>query len=109
MNKKQEKAGIIRDEMGRFIEGTSGNPDGRKPETVEQKIVKQAVRECIEDYRQQLAKVLPEIGSTLITEAQRGNIKAIMEIHRVLGIDKPLISADTPLQIDFVSDFEKYR
>ncbi len=76
----------IRDEQGRFIPGVSGNPEGRKPDTSEQKIEKKAVKQLVDEYRQSLAESLPQITPVLIRQAVKGEIQAIKEINdRVMG------------------------
>lgn len=82
----EEKTGIIRDEQGRYIPGVSGNPEGRPPETQEQKLMKKAVKVLVEEYKESLAEVLPELSPVLKAEALKGNIPAIKEVHdRIMG------------------------
>jgi len=69
---------------GPFKEGNPGG--GRIPETEEQKIVKRAQKELVEEYKQKLAESLPEISPVLIAKAIGGDISAIKEINdRVIG------------------------
>lgn len=84
-----EETGIIRDEQGKFIKGVSGNPEGRTPETPEDKIVKKATKELIAEYKEALGESLPMIKPILIAKALEGNMKAIKEIHdRVMDKSK---------------------
>lgn len=85
----EEPAGIIRDEQGRFVPGVSGNPEGRTPETLEDKIVKKATKQLIEDYKEALGESLPMIKPVLIAKALEGDMTAIKEIHdRVMDKSK---------------------
>lgn len=80
-----EQNGFIRGEDGRFVNGTAPGP-GRSPETPEEKVAKKAARELIEEYKESLAQVLPEISPVLKNKAKEGDIQAIKEIHdRVMG------------------------
>lgn len=97
-----DTTGIIRDEQGRFIEGVSGNPDGRPPETIQDKIVKKATKELIAEYKEALGESLPLIKPILIAKALEGDMSAIKEIHdRVM--DKAKQSTD------ITSDGEKIQ
>lgn len=81
--------GTSRDEQGRFIPGVSGNPEGRKPETPEEKLIKKATKEIIEEYKESLGEALPMIKPILIAKALEGDMTAIKEIHdRVMDKSK---------------------
>lgn len=103
MNEELNKTGVIRDEQGRFVEGISGNINGRPPEKQEEKLRKKASKELIANYRERLAEVLPQLSVILINKALEGDIQAIKELHdRVMG--KPhqstdITSADKPIPI----------
>ena len=85
----EEDTGIIRDEQGKFIKGVSGNPEGRPPETTEQKIIKKATKELISEYKEALGESLPLIKPILIAKALEGDMTAIKEIHdRVMDKSK---------------------
>ncbi len=80
------ETGIIRNELGQFIEGVSGNPDGRTPMTQEEKIVKKATKEFIAEFKEGLAKALPLISPVLIAKALDGDMQAIKEVNdRAMG------------------------
>lgn len=86
-------AGGGRDEQGRWVPGVSGNPEGAKPETQEQKIIKRAIKEIVKEYKENLAESLPAISPILIAKALEGDMSAIKEVHdRVMG--KPEQSTD---------------
>jgi hypothetical protein len=70
-----------------FQMGNPGGP-GRPVLTLEQKLIKKAVKEHIREYEETLAEALPRISKVLIAQASRGNIKAIREIHQVVGAHK---------------------
>lgn len=75
-----------RDENGRLLPGSTANPDGRPPETIEQKAVRKVLRGVLEDYKNRLAEALPELSYILIEKAKSGDLGAIKEIHdRVMG------------------------
>lgn len=77
----EEETGIIRDEQGRFIPGVSGNPEGRTPDTEQDKIIKKATKQLISEYKEALGESLPLIQPVLIAKALEGDISAIKEIH----------------------------
>lgn len=84
--KKEEVEPENRDEQGRFVPGTSGNPLGRPSETPEQRVVKRVLKGILEDYKNRLAEALPELSYILIEKAKSGDLGAIKEIHdRVMG------------------------
>ena len=84
-----EETGTSRDEQGRFIPGVSGNPEGRKPDTPEDKIIKKATKELIAEYKEALGESLPMIKPILIAKALEGDMTAIKEIHdRVMDKSK---------------------
>ena len=89
MVKKQDKTSKNkpeRDVKGRLLPGYTANPYGRKKETKEEKKIKKATKELIEDYKKKLAEALPKISPVLIAKAIAGNIEAIKEINnRVVG------------------------
>jgi hypothetical protein len=83
------ETGTIRDEQGRFIPGVSGNPNGRTPDSLEDKIVKKATKELIAEYKEALGESLPMIQPILIAKALEGDMVAIKEIHdRVMDKSK---------------------
>jgi hypothetical protein len=84
MSKEQEKAGIIRDEKGRYVEGVSGNPEGRPEETEADKIKKRAINELVEEYKEGLAQSLPKISPVLIQKASQGEAWAVKEINSII-------------------------
>lgn len=83
------ETGSNRDELGRFIPGVSGNPNGRTPDTLQDKIVKKATKELIAEYKEALGESLPMIKPILIAKALEGDMVAIKEIHdRVMDKSK---------------------
>lgn len=81
-----EEQEIIRDELGRFIEGKSGNPNGRPIETEEKKLVKKATKEFIAEFKEKLGEALPLISPILVAKALEGDMTAIKEVNdRVMG------------------------
>ena len=108
MIEEQEKN---RDEQGRFIPGVSGNPDGRPPETEQEKIKKKATKELIKEYKESLGEALPLIQPVLIAKALEGDMTAIKEIHdRVMDKSRQNVGLDggaEGLAIQFASDFKK--
>lgn len=91
---KNEETGIIRDESGRFVPGVSGNPEGRKPDTEEQKLLKKASREIIKEYKEALTETLPLIKPVIVAKALEGDMNAIKEIH-----DRTMDKAKQPTDI----------
>jgi hypothetical protein len=78
-----------RDEQGKFIPGVSGNPNGRPPDTEQDKIIKKATKELIAEYKESLGEALPLIKPILISKALEGDMTAIKEIHdRVMDKSK---------------------
>ncbi len=57
------------------------NYDGRPPETEQDKIIKKATKQLIEEYKEALGESLPLIKPVLIAKALEGDISAIKEIH----------------------------
>jgi hypothetical protein len=64
-----------------FKPGECGNPNGRPVETPEQKLIKKAAKQIIEEYKQALSEALPMIQPVLIAKAVDGDIQAIKEVH----------------------------
>lgn len=89
-----DETGIIRDEQGRFVPGVSGNPEGRTPETIEDKIIKKATKELIAEYKEGLGESLPLIKPIIIAKALEGDMAAIKEIH-----DRVMDKAKQPTDI----------
>lgn len=85
-----------------FKKGESGNLNGRPKKTEVQRILEKQVKDYLKDYEQGLAEALPEIQPALIKEAQKGNVKAIREIHEVVGAHKNK-GGNTiiPIQVNF--------
>ena len=103
MENNTEITGSGRDEQGRFKPGFSGNPDGSKPMSEEQKLANKIRKEVVdkikEEYILKLAENLPEISPALLIKAKEGDVPAIKEIHdRVFG--------KTPQSIDMTSKGE---
>ena len=97
MEENKEETGIIRDEQGKFVPGVSGNPEGRPPETPEQKIIKKATQELVKNYKDTLAEALPQVSPVLIAKAIAGDIQAIKELHdRVMGRPEQKTEFDVP-------------
>lgn len=80
------------DENNRFKVGNPGG--GRKPETTEQKAIRKAAKQIIEEYKQALAEALPMIQPVLIAKAIDGDISAIKEVH-----DRTMDKAKQPTDI----------
>lgn len=70
------------------------NKEGRPPETEQDKIVKKATRELIEEYKESLGDALPLIKPVLIAKALEGDMTAIKEIH-----DRVMDKAKQPTDI----------
>lgn len=88
MNEETDLNGIKRNEDGTFSNGTAPGP-GRPPETLEQKIIKKATRELIDEYKEGLGEALPLIQPIIIAKALEGDMTAIKEIHdRVMDKSK---------------------
>lgn len=82
----ENKAGEHRDEQGRFVKGFSGNPEGLKPMTEEDKLKKKAQKIMIENYVAKLTGALQELSPVLIKKAKGGDMIAIKELHdRAMG------------------------
>src|SRR3990167_10992587 len=96
---KEEKSveiGANRRENGTFGPNNVANPNGRPIETPEQKLIKKAAKEFIEEHKEQLAASLPKISPVLIEKALGGDMIAIKDIEdRVMG--KPT----TPIEGNF--------
>lgn len=90
----EEETGIIRDEQGKFIKGVSGNPEGRPPDTEQDKIIKKATKELIAEYKESLGEALPLIKPIIIKKALEGDMSAIKEIH-----DRVMDKAKQPTDI----------
>lgn len=89
MAEELEKTGDnrpLRDEKGRLLPGSTANPDGRPVESAEKKLLKKALNEMVEEYREKLAESLPLLSPVLIAKALEGDIPAIKELNdRVMG------------------------
>jgi len=95
---KQKKASVSREELiSRLPIPGPGRPKLRK----EQKLINKAVKDWLKDYEQGLLEKLPEISDALITQAKKGNIPAIAEIHKVIGAYKRGEVPLTAIQINF--------
>ncbi|KKL84998.1 hypothetical protein LCGC14_1959110, partial [marine sediment metagenome] len=82
----EEITGNNRDYQGKFKPGESGNLKGRPIETKEEKDIRKASRELVQDYKDKLAEALPKISPALIRKATTGDIPAIKELNdRVMG------------------------
>jgi hypothetical protein len=101
--------GNIRDEQGKFLPGVSGNPEGRKPDSPEYKMVKKAAKQIIAEYKEALAEALPLIQPVLIAKAVEGDISAIKEVHdRAMDKSKQptdITSGGERLSISFDNSF----
>ena len=84
MDVENQERGNNRDEQGRFREGISGNLNGRPLQTLEEKLVKKATRDYVEEYKSRLAKSLIKIDPVLVGKAEQGDMLAIKEIHAVV-------------------------
>lgn len=79
---EEEKVEITRDELGRIIPGQpSLNPEGRPKDTPEQKLIKKASKQIIEEYKEALIETLPMIKPVIVAKALEGDMSAIKEIH----------------------------
>src|SRR3990167_298788 len=85
-NKESVRIGANRRENGTFGPGNVANPEGRPIETPEQKLIKKAAKEFIEEHKEKLAASLPKISPVLIAKALEGDMIAIKDIEdRVMG------------------------
>src|SRR3990167_6270789 len=69
-----------------FPKGVSGNPKGRPPTTPEQKLIKKATKDIINEYKESLAEVLPELSPIMKEKALNGDIAFIKELHEVTEV-----------------------
>lgn len=83
-----------RDEHGRLLPGNTANPNGRPPDTEQDKIVKKATKELIKEYKESLGEALPLIKPIIIAKALEGDMTAIKEIH-----DRVMDKAKQPTDI----------
>lgn len=58
MNEEPETTGIIRDDKGRFVEGVSGNPEGRPKRSWS---IKDKIWQKFEDNPEELKKFIEEL------------------------------------------------
>jgi len=108
LDKATDNDGLKRDSKGRFLKGNAGG--GSKPDTQEQKLMKVAVKTIIAKYEEGLADALPEIQPKLIALAKDGDMRAITEIHKVLGAHKGEVkNTATMVQINFEKAREDYE
>lgn len=76
----------LRNEMGQLLPGNTANPEGRPKDTPEQKLIRRATKELVEEYKNALAQALPMLSPILIQKASTGDVPAIKELHdRVMG------------------------
>lgn len=80
------------DENNRFKVGNPGG--GRLPDTPEQKLIKKARKQLIEEYKDALAEALPMLSPILIAKAMDGDVPAIKELH-----DRTMDKASQPTDI----------
>ena len=66
-----------------FKEGDPGGP-GRPSDTPEKKLVKKAIKQLVEEYKETLADALIEISPVLTKKAKEGDIQAIKEINDII-------------------------
>lgn len=66
-------------ETGKFVVGNPGG--GRPKETEQDKIIKKATKELIQEYKESLGEALPLIKPIIIAKALEGDMTAIKEIH----------------------------
>lgn len=65
------------------------NRNGRPPMTEEEKLLKKANQQFIDEYLEKLANALPLISPILIAKAMEGDMTAIKEVNdRVIGKPK---------------------
>ena len=81
-----------------FKDGNEGGP-GRPTETPEQKLIKKAGKQVIEEYKEKLTEALSKLSPVLIAKALEGDMSAIKEINdRVLG--KPHQTGELKVQAE---------
>ena len=88
--RNQDKPKLSNGQTAEELTARLPNPGPGRPKlTVEQKLMKKAVKDYIKEHIESLAEALPAISPVLIDQATKGNILAIKEIHdRVMG--KPI-------------------
>jgi len=85
----KEKTGIVRDSQGKFVKGHSGHPEGMPAFTEERKMKRKVERDLKAEFTRKMEESLGISGTTLTTEAKKGNIVACKEINnRALGMPK---------------------
>ena len=81
---------------------------GRKPDTPENKELKKARKQLIEEYKDALAEALPMINPVLVAKAISGDVPAIKEVHdRVM--DKAKQPTDIKLEGEIVHQITGMR
>ena len=89
--------------------GGSGAPKLSEQEKIKRRAMKEMVKVYVKEYEEGLAEALPEIQPALIDQAKKGNVKAIREIHEVVGAHKNKGgNVVVPVQININEDREKY-
>ena len=110
MEKETEKIGnkseLYQVEPGGVFK--EGNPGGGRPkETEDQKIIKKATKQLIEEFKEALAEALPLISPVLVKKATEGDLQAIKEVNdRVMGKAQQDITSGgekiTPVLVKFI-------
>lgn len=92
-----------------FVKGDPRiNREGKKPDTPEDKIIKKATKQLIEEYKEALGESLELIKPVLIEKAVKGDVQAIKEIHdRVM--DKAKQPTDLKLSGDITVNVVRYN
>src|SRR3990167_1989620 len=82
---------------------------GRPKLTEEQKLIKKATKEIIQEYEDNLVEVLPQLSPVLKAKALEGDMSAIKEIHEVVGLKADKDKGSTLIQANFNVFIDKYN
>ena len=109
MEEETEVNGYKRNGDGTFADGTAPGP-GRIKDTPEKKLEKKALRVVIDEYRESLSDILPQLSPVLKEMAMARDIQAIKEVHdQVMGKAKQTIAGDKENPIAVIMFDESFK
>ena len=98
-----DKTETIGKKRTQFKVGNPGGP-GRPALTEEQKLIKKATKDIINEYKESLAEVLPELSPIIKEKALNGDIAFIKELHEVTEVKS---DKNPTMQINLIQIIER--
>lgn len=100
--REEKGAGDGRDEQGRWVKGVSGNPEGAKPWTEEEKKIKRVEKEALEEIKQRIIRNADTLIDAQLSLAKGTSYLYCIEKDKDGKKQKPRLVTDPDIIAEYI-------